>query len=80
MNRRPVSPLSDREERIIDANAEIEDECPNPDCDLTPDVADLASDGTLYVAHEEDGVGMNSRSPRGETDGCRVPPEFDPTL
>jgi len=77
---RPRNPLTDREERIIEANANLPDACPNPDCEFTPEVADLTSDGTLYVVHEEDRVGMQSRTPRGETDGCRVPSEHDPTL
>jgi hypothetical protein len=76
----PSSPLTEREKRIVQANSEIEGECPNPDCDLTVDVCDLTSDGVLYVSHEEDGVGLASRTDRGETDGCRVSPEFDPTL
>lgn len=77
---RPTNPLTERESRIIEANGLDMTECPNPECDLTPEVCDLTSDGTLYVVHEEDGVGMASRTPRGETDGCRVPPEHDPTL
>jgi hypothetical protein len=77
---RPENPLTDRESRIIEANAHLPEECPNPDCEFTPEVADLTSDGTLYVVHEEDGVGMQSRSPRGETDGCRIDAEHDYTL
>lgn len=73
------NPLTDREQRIIKANADLT-ECPNPNCDLTPDVADVSPDGTLYVAHEEDGVGLDSRSPRGERDGCRIEPVNDFTL
>lgn len=77
---RPTNPLTNREERIVEANAHLPESCPNPDCDFTPEVADLTSDGTLYIAHEEDRVGMQSRSPRGETDGCRIDPEHDYTL
>lgn len=76
----PDNPLSEREKRIIEANAELQgEECPDPDCDLTVKVVDLTDDDTLYVSHEEDRVGMASRSPRGETDGCRISPEADPT-
>lgn len=75
------NPLTDRAERIIEANAGVVDnECPNPDCDRTVRVADVTSDGTLYVSHEGDGTGLDSRSERGETDGCRIDPEHDPTL
>jgi hypothetical protein len=77
---RPTNPLTTREERIVEANAHLPESCPNPDCDFTPEVADLTQDGTLYIVHEEDGVGMASRSPRGETDGCRIDPENDYTL
>lgn len=77
---RPTNPLTNREQRIIEANAHLIESCPNPDCDLTPEVADLTSDGTLYIAHEEDGVGLASRTPRGETDGCRIGHENDYTL
>lgn len=80
MNGRPESPLTTREERIIEANQTIGDDCPNPECDKTPRVADLSDDGTLYITHHEDGVGLESNSPRGETDGCRVPAEHDPTV
>lgn len=76
----PSNPLTDREQRIIQANSEIEGECPHPDCERTVHVCDLTQDGTLYVSHESDGVGLDSRSPRGETDGCRVPEQNDPTL
>lgn len=78
--KRPTNPLTDREQRIVAANAHLPGECPNPDCDLTPEVADLTQDGTLYIAHEEDGVGLASRTPRGETDGCRIDAEHDYTL
>jgi hypothetical protein len=37
-------------------------------------------DGRLYVSHEEDGVGLNSRSPRGQHDGCYIDAEHDPTV
>lgn len=73
------SPLTQREERIIDANSELQgEEC--PECGRTVNVCDLMDDGTLYVSHEGDRAGINSRSPRGETDGCDVDPENDPTL
>lgn len=82
LDRRPENPLSDREQRIVEANAQLgeSEECPAEGCDLTPHVCDLTEDGTLYVAHEEDGVGLASRTPRSETDGCRVQAENDPTL
>lgn len=80
----PTSPLTDRDERIIEANAMIDDgemdECPNPECDLTPAVCDLTDDSHLFVTHESDGVGLDSRTPRGERDGCKVDPSNDPTL
>lgn len=76
----PESPLTEREERIIEANDLLGSDCPNPECDRTPRVADLTDDGTLYVSHEGDTAGLDSRAGRGETDGCRVPPEHDPTL
>lgn len=79
-NALPENPLTDRESRIIEANADLPDACPNEECDCTPHVADLTADGTLYVSHEEDGAGRRSRSPRGETDGCRISPESDYTL
>lgn len=78
--KRPTNPLTNREQRIVEANAHLPGACPNPDCDLTPEVADLTQDGTLYIAHEEDGVGLASRTPRGETDGCRIDAEHDYTL
>ena len=96
--KRPTNPLTNREQRIVEANAHLRraegdgdstaerssgrlpGACPNPDCDLTPEVADLTQDGTLYIAHEEDGVGLASRTPRGETDGCRIDAEHDYTL
>lgn len=78
--KRPTSPLTNREERIIEANAHLPESCPNPDCEFTPEVADLTSDGTLYIAHEEDRVGVSSRTPRSETDGCRIGHEHDYTL
>lgn len=77
---KPTNPLTDRQERIVEANAHLPDVCPNPNCDLTPNVADLTADGTLYISHEEDSVGLNSRTDRGDTDGCRVDPSEDPTL
>lgn len=76
-----TNPLSTEEQRIISANAGlIENGCPNPDCELTPDVADVSPDGRLYVSHEEDDVGLDSRTERGETDGCLIAPSNDPTL
>lgn len=76
-----TNPLSTEAQRIVKVNAGmLEDECPNPDCDLTPDVADVSPDGRLYVSHEEDGVGLDSRTERGETDGCLIAPSNDPTL
>jgi hypothetical protein len=81
---KPENPLSMREKRIVEANAQIQRdeivECPCTDCSLTPNVADVTADGHLYISHEEDGVGLDSRTPRGETDGCRVPAKQDPTL
>jgi len=74
------NPLTTREQRIIEANSVIQDSCPNPDCDITPTAVDLTEDGTLYVSHVEDGVGLGSRSAHGDTDGCRIGPEEDPTL
>jgi hypothetical protein len=74
------NPLTLREKRIIEANAMALDSCPNPDCDLTPEVADLTADGHLFVVHEEDGVGLDSRTKRGEQDGCKIDPKHDPTL
>lgn len=73
----PESPLSDREERIVEANATVES-C--PECGRDVEAVDVLSDGTLYVSHEGDRVGTASRSPRGATDGCRVGHEHDPTL
>lgn len=77
---RAENPLTSREERIIEGNALDLGECPNPDCDLTPEVADVTSDGHLFVVHEEDGVGLDSRTKRGESDGCEIDPKHDPTL
>lgn len=85
---RPENPLTDRQDRIVEANANLPDECPNPECDLTPEVADLTRSasgeggrgGQLYIVHEEDGVGLASRTPRGENDGCRISAANDPTL
>jgi hypothetical protein len=76
----PSSPLTRRDERLIEANSLLDTECPNPDCDRTVDVVDLADDGSLYVAHEDDRLGMGSRSDRGETDGCTISATNDPTL
>jgi len=85
---RPENPLTDRQERLVAANAHLPDACPNPECDRTPEVADLTRSasgeggrgGQLYIVHEEDGVGLASRSSRGETDGCRIGHEHDYTL
>lgn len=75
----PRNPLTTREERIVDGNSALQgEECPS--CGRTVDVVDLTDDGTLYVVHESDGVGLASRSPRGETDGCRLTDEQDPTI
>lgn len=75
------NPLSRRERRVIKSNATMSGmDCPNPDCALTVNVCDVSDSGELYVSHEEDGVGLDSRTARGETDGCHVSPENDPTL
>ena len=77
----PQNPLTEREQRIVEANNELNgEESPLPECDLTVAACDLTDDGTLYVSYEEDGVGLQSRTQRGETDGDRVPAEYDPTL
>lgn len=74
-----ASPVTDRERRIIEANATIDNTCPNPDCDKTPVAADLSEDGTLYVVHEEDGVGIEGMTKVGPR-GCHIEPENDPTV
>lgn len=77
----PINPLTEREQRIVEANSELNGEqSPIPDCDLTVTACDITSDGMLYVSYEEDGVGLDSRTPRGQTDGDRVPAEYDPTV
>lgn len=70
------NPLTENEERVIDANAELQgEECPDPECEREVHVVDLSNDGTLYVSHVGDGAGLRSRSDRGETDGCRITDE-----
>lgn len=76
-----TNPLTRDDKRLIEANAELPGaECPAEGCDCTVEAVDVTPDGALYVAHESDRLGVNSRSRRGETDGCRVSAENDPTL
>lgn len=79
LDNQPQNPLTDDERRLVDANANHIGECPNPECDRTVQVYDMTDDGVLYASHEEDRFGLASRSPRGETDGCRISAENDPT-
>lgn len=80
MSRVVSNPLAERTERIIDANADLNGgECPDPECDRTVECCDV-SDGMLYVVHESDGVGLDSRSPRGKKDGCLISTDHGPTL
>jgi len=68
------NPLTEDEERVIDANAVLQgEEC--PECEREVRIVDLGQDGDLYVSHVGDGAGLQSRSDRGETDGCSISDE-----
>jgi len=73
------NPLTEREQRIIKANSVIGDTCPNPDCEKTPQAAEVDDNEYLYVVHEEDGVGLEGTRKVGPR-GCRIDPSNDPTL
>lgn len=72
----PESPLTEREERIIEANSAL-DEC--PECGRDVAAADLTDSGHLYVSHVDDEIGLDSRRD-DSLKGCRVEPSNDPTL
>lgn len=75
----PENPLTRREKRVIRSNGQMQGE-PCPECGRTVHVVSLTDGNRLYVSHEDDGVGLDSRSDRGETDGCRLDAEQEPDL